>query len=588
MTDPDTRIDMTGKTVVITGASSGIGAAAARRLAVQGATVVPVGRSPQRTAQIAAEPLIADFAHLDQVLRLADTLLDRYPRIDVLANNAGGLVSTRQRSADGHELTFQTNHLAPFLLTTLLLPRLRDNALQAPVRIITTSSLGNRFGKLRLDGLEWAQRRYGGGWLAYSTTKLMNILFTLELARRTQGTGIQAFCFHPTAIHRGQRGPIGTATRFADSSRLLRLIPQALLRRVRLTGEDGAEPLIWLAATPDAGRQRRLLPRLHAERKGQPAGERPRAGTGGFGNAPQNWCRSSSGAGHDQAQDRRARRGGHRPRRGGSWSKGPWPMRNADMSLPAPTTAGRLARRSLEQKARMLTGASFWTLHQEPGDRAALLGGLRRAGRGARPGAGRTRRLGEPASCDRDRRILGRRAGRAAGRLLASEARRKGVDVVQQVEAVADLGLEMPTMRPVHRYDGPSSSTTATASRRTSNASGGAPARQGGAGSGGRGGRPASQAPCRAVRNAGSMTARGPGLHGRLRHLADGLVQSTSGRTEHHGHPQSRSRLISHSCMSTLGPASGNGGSGSCGGPGRRRLVPERCPKRAAGSDVPL
>jgi NAD(P)-dependent dehydrogenase (short-subunit alcohol dehydrogenase family) len=254
MTEPDTRIDLTGKTVVITGASSGIGAAAARRLAAQGATVVPVGRSPQRTAQVAAElgtePLIADFAHLDQVRQLADTLLDRYPRIDVLADNAGGLVSTRQLSADGHELTFQANHLAPFLLTTLLLPRLRDNAGDGPVRIITTSSLGNRFGKLRLDDLEWEQRRYGGGWLAYGTTKLMNILFTRELARRTQGTGIQAFCFHPTAIHRGQRGPTGTATRFADSSRLVRLIPKALLRRVQLTGEDGAEPLIWLAATP--------------------------------------------------------------------------------------------------------------------------------------------------------------------------------------------------------------------------------------------------------------------------------------------------------------------------------------------------
>ena len=159
MTDPDTRLDMTGMTVVITGASSGVGAAAARRSASQGATVVPVGRSVRRTAELAAEvgaePVIADFADLDQVRRLAGTLLERCPRIDVLANNAGGLFSTREITVDGHEMNFQVNHLAPFLLTTLLLPRLLESAQQAPVRVVATSSVGNRFGKVRLDDLDW-------------------------------------------------------------------------------------------------------------------------------------------------------------------------------------------------------------------------------------------------------------------------------------------------------------------------------------------------------------------------------------------------------------------------------------------------
>jgi len=242
-----------GRTVIVTGASSGIGAAAARRLASLGATVLPVGRSPRRTAEVAAEigaePYVADFADLAQVRRLADTLLERCPRIDVLANNAGGLFAPRQETVDGHELTFQVNHLAPFLLTMLLTPRLREGARErGPVRVITTSSLGNRFGRLRLDDLEWRRRRYGGGWIAYSTTKLMNILFTRELARRTRGTGLEAYCFHPTSEPgRRRRTPGAHRTRFASASRPMRLLPGPVLDRIALTAEDGAEPLVRLA-----------------------------------------------------------------------------------------------------------------------------------------------------------------------------------------------------------------------------------------------------------------------------------------------------------------------------------------------------
>ena len=252
---PDEDVDMTGTTVVITGASSGIGAAAARRLAARGATVLPVGRSPDRTAAVAAEigaePLVADFADLAQVRRLAGELLDRCERIDVLANNAGGLVSQRRETGDGHELTFQANHLAPFLLTRLLLPRLRESgrARGVPARVVTTASLGNRFGRLRLDDLQWRRRRYGGGWICYSTTKLMNILFTRELARRHPD--VRAYSFHPDPGVRGPRGPESTYPRFAQDSRLSPLLDKPPLRRFRLTSEDGARPLVWLASAPE-------------------------------------------------------------------------------------------------------------------------------------------------------------------------------------------------------------------------------------------------------------------------------------------------------------------------------------------------
>lgn len=257
---PSGGIDMTGKTVVVTGASSGIGAAAVRQLSAQGATVVPIGRSPERTRQVAeavgVEPIIADFGRLADVRRAAEAVLQRCGRIDVLANNAGGLVPHRQVTADGHELTLQSNHLAPFLLTNLLLPRLRDSAGEHPVRVIQTSSLGNRFGKLRMDDLEWERRRYGNGWIAYATAKLMNILFTRELARRTAGTGIEATCFHPDPgrYRTGRTDPSAPVveTRFARGSWLFPLVTRTPLRRFHLTGTDGAKPLVWLASAAEA------------------------------------------------------------------------------------------------------------------------------------------------------------------------------------------------------------------------------------------------------------------------------------------------------------------------------------------------
>lgn len=237
--------NMTGKTVVVTGASSGIGAVTVRRLAEMGADVVPVGRSPERTREVArevgAEPLLADFASFAQVRALADELLSHCPRIDVLVNNAGGLFTPRTVTEDGHEKTFQVNHLSTFLLTALLRDRLVRSAERAPVRVVTTSSLGNRFGNVRLDDLE-REKRPWNGFLAYCAAKLENILFTRELSRRLSGTGVEAVCLHPGNV----------ATEFGTGSLFPGLFYRnPLTRRVMLIPpEQGAAPLLRLASAP--------------------------------------------------------------------------------------------------------------------------------------------------------------------------------------------------------------------------------------------------------------------------------------------------------------------------------------------------
>ena len=234
---------MTDRTIVITGASDGIGAAAARALAASGERVVIVGRSPQKTEAIAAElgadHLIADFGRLAEVRTLAAELLQRYPRIDVLANNAGGLVPRRSLTADGHERTLQSNHLAPFLLTNLLLPRLANSG----ARIVSTSSVLNRIGAPRLRDLDSPRRPWAGGWGAYGTSKLWTILFTEELARRTTGTGITAYSFHPGFV----------ATGFGRGSPLMAFVALSSGGDYGISAAAGAVPLIELSAAPDPG-----------------------------------------------------------------------------------------------------------------------------------------------------------------------------------------------------------------------------------------------------------------------------------------------------------------------------------------------
>lgn len=229
------------RVVVVTGASDGIGAAAARSLARRGDNVVVVGRSPGKTravaAEIGAECHVADFAHLDQVRGLAAELSARHPRVDVLVNNAG-LIAGAQRAvtADGHELTFQVNHLAAFLLTVLL----RERLVSARGRVITTSSAAGaaRDARVVVDDLDMADRY--DGLRAYKASKLANVLFTRELARRWGPLGVSAAAMHPGLVRSqwGHSGP--AAVRFVVSS------PLRLLMR---SPERGADTLVWLSAS---------------------------------------------------------------------------------------------------------------------------------------------------------------------------------------------------------------------------------------------------------------------------------------------------------------------------------------------------
>jgi NAD(P)-dependent dehydrogenase (short-subunit alcohol dehydrogenase family) len=223
----------TPRTIVLTGASSGIGRKAAVALAKGGATVAVVGRNPERTKAVADEiggvAHLADFDRLDDVRRLADTLLDAYPQIDVLANNAGGLVSRRELTADGFERTLQSNHLAPFLLTRLLLPRL----LESDGRVVSTSSTANLMGQVRLGDLNWSRRAYG-------TSKLLTNMFISQLAKRTS---LAAFAFHPGFVSTG----------FGGDSATMRMVNLLTHGNYGISADAGAVPLIQLAGPTTIG-----------------------------------------------------------------------------------------------------------------------------------------------------------------------------------------------------------------------------------------------------------------------------------------------------------------------------------------------
>jgi NAD(P)-dependent dehydrogenase (short-subunit alcohol dehydrogenase family) len=232
------------RVVVVTGSSGGIGAAVARLLAQQGDQVVVVGRSPDRTRAVAAElgadSHVADFARLDQVRNLAAELERQYSRIDVLINNAG-LIAAGHRTvtADGHELTFQVNHLAPFLLTALL----RGPLSAARARVIATSS---RAGAARDATVNIADLDMTDGYdslRAYKSSKLANVLFTRELARRWGPLGVSAAAVHPGMV-RSQWGRGGPAA--------VRAVMNSPLRLALRSPERGADTVVWLATSvPD-------------------------------------------------------------------------------------------------------------------------------------------------------------------------------------------------------------------------------------------------------------------------------------------------------------------------------------------------
>lgn len=241
---------MIGRTVVITGASSGIGRAAARALTALGAEVAIVGRNPERTKAVAdelgADPFLADYARLDDVRALADALLTRYPRIHVLANNAGGMQQHRGYTPDRNERTFQETHLGGFLLTSLLLPRMIETAADAPagsVRMVQTASLAARGGRVRLDDLDNQRGLWLGGWPAYSTVKLENVLFAKELARRVGDDGVSAYSFHPGIVK----------SNFGRNSWAWSALDLVTQGHYGISPEQGAEPLVRLASTPEIG-----------------------------------------------------------------------------------------------------------------------------------------------------------------------------------------------------------------------------------------------------------------------------------------------------------------------------------------------
>jgi|HubBroStandDraft_3_1064219.scaffolds.fasta_scaffold41426_2 NAD(P)-dependent dehydrogenase (short-subunit alcohol dehydrogenase family) len=243
---PPSEGPMSGQVCVVTGANSGIGKAAALTLARFGAEVILVCRDSARGAAARAEIAaaaaagqprleIADLSSMTEVRDLAGRL-SALGRLDVLINNAGLVLGERRTSADGFEYTFAVNHLAPFLLTNLLREQLAGSA---PARVITVSSAAHRGARLNLDDLQLAG--HFNGWRAYSNSKLANILFTTELARRLTGTGVTANCLHPGTVNTG----FGR-----DGSRLLRF-GLDLGRRFLRTAGQGADTVVYLASSPD-------------------------------------------------------------------------------------------------------------------------------------------------------------------------------------------------------------------------------------------------------------------------------------------------------------------------------------------------
>jgi NAD(P)-dependent dehydrogenase (short-subunit alcohol dehydrogenase family) len=236
-----------GRTVLVTGASSGIGRATAIGLAAEGARLILVGRDPERLEATLTEvrrragrddalALRADLSSLKEVRRLAEEVLGRAERLHVLLNNAGVTLLRRETTVDGLEATFATNHLAYFLLTGLLLPRLRESA---PARIVNVASDAHRYARLDLEDLQNA-RRYRA-LRVYAQSKTANILFTQELARRIAGSGVTANALHPGGIR-------------SNLGRSRGALAEAVRRFVGLflkSPEEGARTSLYLASAPE-------------------------------------------------------------------------------------------------------------------------------------------------------------------------------------------------------------------------------------------------------------------------------------------------------------------------------------------------
>ncbi len=238
---------MQGKVVVITGATSGIGEVAARRLAGMGARLVLVARDTARgeaalarlrgaDATISHSIHYGDLSRISEMKRLAAEIAAAEPRIDVLINNAGALFGSRQVTEDNLELTFAVNHMAYFVLTAGLRERLLASS---PARIVNTASDAHRGGKLDFDDLQ--SRNGFSGIKAYGRSKLCNILFTRELSRRCEGSGVTANCLHPGFV----------ASRFGDGSGGFLSRAVRLAKIFAISPEKGAETIVYLASSPE-------------------------------------------------------------------------------------------------------------------------------------------------------------------------------------------------------------------------------------------------------------------------------------------------------------------------------------------------
>ncbi len=243
-----TQARMDGRLCIVTGATSGVGYQAAKRLAQGGARLVIVCRNDQKARQVAGEletaygaqveVLVADFSKLNEVREIAEEILKHHPHLDVLVNNAGLHNTRRILTEDGHEMVFCVNHLASFLLTRLLLGRLLDSA---PARIIQVNSQGHRFGGLDINDLTWERRRYKG-LQGYGASKVAQLLTVWELAERLEGSGVTINAMHPGEV----RTNIGM-----NNGRIYRWYKRHLIWWVLKEAEISGEAIYYLAAAPE-------------------------------------------------------------------------------------------------------------------------------------------------------------------------------------------------------------------------------------------------------------------------------------------------------------------------------------------------
>lgn len=241
-------MSMQGKICLITGGTNGIGKSTALGLARMGATVVIVGRNASKTARVVNEiksatatpkvtALLADLSSLNDVRRLAGEFKSEYAQLHVLISNAGAVFLKRRVSVDGFEMTFAVNHLAHFLLTNLLIDTIRASA---PARIVVVSSAAHTRARIDFENLQ-GERHYGG-MDAYGNSKLANLLFTIELARRLEGTGVTVNALHPGFVNSG----------FAkNNGALVATVFGAVAPLIARSPEKGAATSIYLASSPE-------------------------------------------------------------------------------------------------------------------------------------------------------------------------------------------------------------------------------------------------------------------------------------------------------------------------------------------------